>query len=76
MIELRRIFARLNDGQSPEAAEQGLRAMQPQIREATVSLQRTESKAGFLAESFTLQPADRRSVAQFRRDFRGNRSRA
>ena len=64
-----RVFARLNDGQTLEAAEQALRAVQPQIREATVSLQRAESRSGYLAEPFTLQPAGH-GISPLREQYR------
>lgn len=55
-----RIIARLKDGQTVEVAEQALRGVQPQIREATIALQSNEeSKARHLAQPFALQSAAR-----------------
>ncbi|HEY8549156.1 MAG TPA: ABC transporter permease [Vicinamibacterales bacterium] len=53
-----RIMLRLAPGQSFAAAEQALRGMQPQIREATIPEHyRSQDVARYLADPFTLVPA-------------------
>jgi predicted permease len=52
------IMARLKDGQTVESAEQALRGVQPQMREATMPGNASaEVRAGHLATPFGLQPA-------------------
>jgi putative ABC transport system permease protein len=51
------VMLRLKAGQSIDAATATLRAIQPQIREATVQAQRPELRAEYLTVPFTLGPA-------------------
>jgi predicted permease len=52
------VMARLKDGQTIASAEQALRAVQPQIREATMpATARAEARARYLATPFGVQPA-------------------
>jgi len=52
------VMARLKDGQTIASAEQGLRGVQPQIREATMPANaRAEARARYLATPFGVQSA-------------------